>query len=122
MEFFEYVSDTYASLRYQHFFEGFLLNRIPLLKKLKWRLVGSANVLFGSVRQSNIDLQVTQDELGNDLPLFDALDADKPYMEAGIGVENIFKLFRVDWFHRLTYTNKDGIRKSSLKFSFNLTL
>ncbi len=122
MEFFEYLSDSYASLRYQHFFEGFLLNRIPLLKKLKWRLVGSANVLFGSVRQSNIDLQITEDEIGNPLPLFDSLDPNKPYLEAGLGVENIFKLFRVDWFHRLTYTDKPGVRKSSIKVSFNLSL
>ena len=122
MEFFEYVSDSYASLRYQHFFEGFLLNRIPLLKRLKWRMIGSANVLFGSVRQSNIDLQVRQDELGNDLPFFSALDINKPYAEIGIGVQNIFKVLRIDWFHRLTYTDQPNVRKSSIKFSFGLSL
>ena len=122
MEFFEYVSDSYASLRYQHFFEGFVLNRIPLLKRLKWRLVGSANVLFGGVRQSNLDLQVRQDELNRDLPFFNALDPNKPYAEVGIGVQNIFKIFRVDWFHRLTYTDQPGVRRSSVKFSFGFSL
>ena len=73
---FEYVSDSYASLRYTHFFEGFILNRVPLLKRLKWRLVGSTNVLFGGVRQSNIDLQVKEDggvvgkEWMNDIPKY----------------------------------------------------
>src|SRR5690606_8631033 len=47
MNNFEYVSDRYVILNYQHHFEGFILNRIPLMKKLKWRLVGTANVLFG---------------------------------------------------------------------------
>ena len=122
MQFFEYVSDSYASLRYTHFFEGFVLNRIPLLKKLNWRLVASGNVLFGGVRQSNIDLQVKEDAEGNPLPLFDALDPGKPFAEIGIGVENIFKVFRVDYFTRLTYTGKPDIRKSSIKFSFNISL
>jgi len=122
MEFFEYVSDTYASIRYTHFFEGFILNRIPLLKRLKWRLVGSANVLFGGVRQSNLDLQVKEDQDGNPLPLFDVLDNGKPFAEVGIGVENILKIFRVDYFTRLTYLDKPGIRKSSVKISFNISL
>jgi len=131
MEFFEFVSQSYASLNYQHFFEGFILNRVPLLKRLKWRLVGSANVLVGDVSQSTQDIQVSQDEQGRPLitddngaeqPLFNVLDPGKPYAEVGIGVENIFKLFRVDFFQRLTYLDNPGIRKSSIKFSFNLSL
>ena len=131
MEFFEFVSQSYASLSYQHFFEGFVLNRIPLLKKLKWRLVGSANMLVGDVSQSTLDLQVRTNEDGNPLitddngneqPLFNVLDPGRPYAEVGIGVENIFKLFRVDYFQRLTYLDNPGIRRSSIKFSFNLSL
>lgn len=131
MEFFEFVSQSYASLNYQHFFEGFILNRIPLLKRLKWRLVGSANVLFGDVSDSTQDLQVSQDENGNPLftdesnnalPLFNVLDPSRPYAEVGVGVENIFKLFRVDFFQRLTYLENPNVRKTSIKFSFNLSL
>ena len=131
MEFFEFVSQSYASLNYQHFFEGFVFNRIPLLKKLKWRLVGSANVLYGNVSDSVIDAQVTTDEQGNPLftdgdgnaqPLFNTLDPSTPYAELGVGIENIFKLFRVDYFQRLTYLDNPGIRRSSFKFSLNLSL
>src|SRR5690606_28186166 len=46
MNYGEFVSDRYIALQYQHKLEGFLLNRIPLMKKLKWRLVGSANVIY----------------------------------------------------------------------------
>lgn len=42
MDFGEFVSDHYASIQYRHYFEGFLLNRIPLMNKLKWRLLATS--------------------------------------------------------------------------------
>ena len=122
MNFFEFVSQSYASLRYQHQFEGFILNRVPLLRKLKWRLVGTSNVLFGGVSQSTLNVQALADEDGNALPQFDVLENGKPFAEVGLGVENIFKFFRVDYIRRLTYTNKPGVDNSALKLSFNLSL
>lgn len=130
LDFFEFVSQSYASLRYQHFFEGFILNRVPLMKKLKWRLVATANVLAGEVSESTLNSQVTNDEFGNPLfpdgpgtssELFRTLDSGI-YTEVGIGVENIFKLFRVDYIRRLSYNDINPDRKSSIKFSFNLSL
>jgi hypothetical protein len=56
MNYGEFVSDQYATLQYQHHFEGFLLNRVPLLRKAKWRLVGSANVIYGGLSQHNKDI------------------------------------------------------------------
>lgn len=122
MNFYEFVSQSYASLRYQHQFEGFILNRVPLLRKLKWRLVGTSNVLFGGVSQSTLAVQAQMDEFGNPLPQFDVLENGKPFAEVGIGVENIFKFFRVDYIRRLTYLNKPGVDGSTLKLSFNLGL
>ena len=51
MNFFEFVSDSYVSLRLKHGFDGLLLNRIPLMRKLKWRSFLTGNLLYGSVRQ-----------------------------------------------------------------------
>ncbi len=56
MNYGEFISDRFASLQYQHRFEGFLLNRIPLMRKLKWRLVGTANVIYGGLSQANRDI------------------------------------------------------------------
>jgi hypothetical protein len=56
MDFGEFVSDRFISFRYNHNFEGLILNRIPLMRKLKWRLVGTANVLYGSLGQENKDI------------------------------------------------------------------
>ena len=60
MDYGEFVSDRYASLQYQHHFEGLFLNRVPLLKKMKLRLVGTANVLYGGMSQENRELLIEE--------------------------------------------------------------
>lgn len=122
MDFFEFASDRYASLRYRHHFEGFLLNKIPLIKKLKWRAVANANVLYGSVSDKNISNTPTVGPQGQDLTTFGKLDPSVPYVEVGYGIENIFKFFRVDAFHRLTYLDEPGTRKFGIKVSAQLIL
>ncbi|MDG1278353.1 MAG: DUF5686 family protein [Algoriphagus sp.] len=122
MNFNEFASDQYLSLRYRHFFEGFLLNKIPVIKKLKWRAVANANVLFGSVSDKNIANSPTVDQVGDPLKTFGKLDPTKPYVELGYGVENIFKFFRVDFFHRMTYLDTPDARPFSVKVSAQIIL
>ncbi len=123
MDFFEFSSDRFVELRYRHQFEGLILNRIPLFKRLKWRLTGTANILYGGMSQKNKDIiPTTLDDQGNEVLPFNTLDPAKPYAEFGYGIENIFKVFRIDAFHRLTYTNKPGVNDFGLKFSLQLIL
>ncbi len=129
MDYGEFVSDQYASLQYQHHFEGFILNRIPLMKKLKWRLVGSANVLYGSLSQKNRDIIAANAFDGTATLPVGNLQGNKPYVELGYGVENIFKFFRIDFVHRLSYLDyldNSGelvdTRKFAVLFSFQFTL
>jgi hypothetical protein len=103
MEFGEFVSDRYASLNYQHHFEGLFLNRLPLLRKLKWRLVGSANILYGGLSDMNRKLIAIDPADETRYLKVDGLKEGLPYMELGYGVENIFKFLRVDFVHRLSY-------------------
>lgn len=123
LNFFEFVSDHYVEVKYNHHFEGFILNRIPLLRKLKWRMIGSFNMIAGGVREENLsDINTIQiDEGGTSLP-FQALEPSTPYMEVGYGIENIFKFFRVDAFHRLTYRGGTNTSDFGLKFSLQLIL
>ena len=72
--------------------------------------------------QSTLDVQALTDENGNSLPQFDVLENGRPFAEVGVGVENIFKFFRVDYIRRLTYLENPGVEKSAIKFSFNLSL
>jgi hypothetical protein len=121
MNYGEFVSDRYASMQYSHHFEGFLLNRIPVMRKLKWRLVGTANVLYGGMHQHNRDLIAKET---NDGPTLQAgfLSVGKPYVELGYGVENIFRFFRIDFIHRLSYLDKPNIRKFGVFFSAQFSL
>ena len=108
----EFVSDHYASLRYTHSFEGFFLNRVPLLRRLEWRLITSANVLYGGVRAENRAPQALGDPA---TPTFRHLNEGVPFAEVGYGVENIFRLIRVEAYHRLTYLDHPAVRKFAIK-------
>ena len=111
MNYGEFVSDHYASLQYRQYLEGFLLNRVPLLQKLNWRLLGTANVIVGGMRQSNKDLISTLSPAGEETLRAGSFINAKPYVELGYGVENIFKIFRVDFVHRMTYLDNEGARR-----------
>lgn len=121
MRSFEFVSDTYASLQYQQNFEGLLLNSLPLIRKLKWRLLTTSNVLYGKLGAGNRALIPTGEEAPDADNVFHTLNK-KPYAEVGYGIENIFRVLRVDAFHRLTYLENPQARKFGLKFSLQFKL
>ncbi len=101
MNYYEFASDQYASLSVYHHFDGFFLNKIPLMRKLKWREVATFKGLAGSVRNSNVNLFLFPNSLST-------LQRG-PYYEAGAGIENIFKIFRIDALWRLSYIDKDYV-------------
>ncbi len=118
MNFYEFVSDNYVSLKYTHYFDGIILNSIPVVKKLKWRLVGITNIIYGGMSGEN---ELLAGEEFNTAEGFFTLSA-KPYVELGYGIENIFKVVRVDFYHRLTYLDNPNISKFGVKFNFQLIL
>ncbi|MGB4973539.1 MAG: DUF5686 family protein [Cyclobacteriaceae bacterium] len=122
MDFGEFVSDHYASVQYRHYFEGFLLNRIPLMNKLKWRLLATSNVIFGGMRQSNQDLIAQLTPNGEATLPIGFFKERKPYVELGYGVENIFKIFRVDFVHRVSYLDNPDVRKFGVLFTAQFQL
>lgn len=110
MNFGEFVSDRYVTLRYRQFLEGLFLNRIPLMNKLKWRLVATTNIIYGELSQQNRNLISAETPEGN--PAYPTgYFTGTPYVEVGYGVENIFHFFRIDFVHRLTYLNKPDARR-----------
>lgn len=123
MNFLEFASDKYIALDVQQNFGGFFFNKIPLLRRLKWREVASFKGLYGGLDNKNRPSDT------NGLLRF-PVDADgrtltqtlenKPYIEASVGIANIFKLFRVDYVRRMTYTNLPGVSKSGIRARFKL--
>ncbi|MBL0052697.1 MAG: carboxypeptidase-like regulatory domain-containing protein [Bacteroidetes bacterium] len=108
MNYYEFVSDAYASLSAVHHFNGFFLDRVPLLRKLKWRELASLRMVYGSLSAANRRLLVNPSA-------FSSLEK-KPYMELGVGVENIFKILRVDFLWRQTYISKEYLAKYEQRF------
>jgi Family of unknown function (DUF5686)/CarboxypepD_reg-like domain len=121
LRFGELASDQYASIQYRQNFEGLFLNRIPLIQKLKWRLLATANVLLGSLSQSNLAI-VKQPPPNERRFEVVSLDPTRPYMEVGYGVENIFKFLRVDFIHRLNYLELPNSRGFGVFFTVQLKL
>ena len=80
------------------------------MNKLKWRLIGTANVITGGLREDNRKLIAPQTPDGEEA-LVPGYFTGTPYVELGYGVENIFKFFRVDFVHRLTYLDNEKARK-----------
>jgi hypothetical protein len=120
MNFFEFISDESVSLFAEHHFNGAIMNRMPLMKKLKWRLVLQGKGVYGSMTHANRRLTPSIDSDGNELSNFNLLNK-KPYGEMGFGIENIFKIFRIDALHRLTYWDLPNSDKFAVKFSLNLS-
>ncbi|MDR2084611.1 MAG: DUF5686 and carboxypeptidase regulatory-like domain-containing protein [Bacteroidales bacterium] len=125
MRYFEFVSDQYINLQVTYCMNGFILNRIPLIKKLNWRGLISFKALFGSVSDKNMPDPDTNPGLmifphdadGN--PTTFTLNG-KPFLEGNIGIENIFKILRIDLVKRFNYLDNPNISEWSLRFRLRL--
>ena len=118
MNAMEFMNDEYASWDVTYFLNGFLFNRIPLLKKLKWREVLSCRGIYGNLSDKN------NPEFSEGLFAFPAGSTTMghtPYVEVGVGIENILKVLRVDYVWRLTYRDLPNIDKSGLRISLHMT-
>ncbi len=124
MNYGEFVSDHYAALQYRQYFEGLFLNRIPLIKRLNWRLLGTANIIQGGMRQANLDLIALKfPDINGDKTLpAGSFSKGKPYIELGYGVENIFRFLRVDFVHRMTYLDRPNARSFGILFTAQFQL
>ncbi|MGZ3762876.1 MAG: DUF5686 family protein [Mucilaginibacter sp.] len=120
MNFLEFVSDHYASAKIDYCLNGFILNKIPLFKKLKLREYISFKALYGGVRDENnpalhpslLQYPVAQNGIPETFTLSKA-----PYTEGSIGVGNIFKIFRVDLVERFDYMNNPNTTRFGIRGS-----
>ena len=120
MNNFEFASDAFISLVMTHHFDGAIMNKLPFIRKLKLRSVATMKAVYGTMSANN--------RLANRLNDFDPTlkdtytgyrsPSDKPYVEAGFGIENIFKIIRVDALWRLTYLDNPEAPRFLFKGSF----
>ncbi len=112
MNLIEFVADEYVAVFATHHFNGYFLSKIPLMRRLKWREVVSAKAVAGRISQANTTMMIFPADL---------FALNGIYAETGIGIENIFKIFRIDVMWRLTQLDNPNIRKIGVlgSFSFN---
>lgn len=91
---FEYLSDQYAGANIEHNIGSGLFRFIPLTRKLKWRQFWNVKTLWGSLSSDNT-------AINNKTGTFKTLNK-KTYLEIGTGIDNIFKVFRLDFVWRLS--------------------
>ncbi|HCU19348.1 MAG: hypothetical protein A2X05_12190 [Bacteroidetes bacterium GWE2_41_25] len=125
MNFLEFVSDQHASINIDHSFNGFILNKVPLIKKLKLREIVTFKALYGRIGETN------NPDYQDNLFTFPADDAgipltynltNKPYIEAGAGLSNIFRIFRVDFIKRFSYTGNPNVDETGFRVQFRLDI
>ena len=108
MNYYEFVSDEYLHLYYTHHFDGLFFNRIPLLRKLRWREVIHGRCILGKMSKENMAFNILPEN---------TFTLDKPFYEAGFGIENIFTVLRFDAIWRLSHLDHPNISKFTLMFS-----
>ncbi|WP_227006438.1 DUF5686 and carboxypeptidase-like regulatory domain-containing protein [Rufibacter latericius] len=121
MNFLEFVSDQYASINIDHCFNGFIFNKLPIIKNTKLREFATIKVLYGKVRDEN-DPQQNKELLAfpaysTGLPTTYSLEK-QPYMEASVGVGNLLKFFRIDVVKRLTYLDHPEVSEVGIRGRF----
>ncbi|MCL7986646.1 DUF5686 and carboxypeptidase regulatory-like domain-containing protein [Sphingobacterium sp. lm-10] len=114
----EFMSDRYASLQIQHGFNGFILNKIPLINKLDLREWISVKTLFGHIDKENRAAAIGEysptSRFPGAVPMLYGLDRG-PYIEGSVGLGNIFKVLRIDLVRRFTYTNNPMVSKWGIR-------
>lgn len=118
MNFLEFVSDHSVSANVQYYMNGFILNKVPLVKKLKWREVFSMKAIYGGLRNENNPAYtngVFQFQKNDDNEQITYDFSNKPYVEASVGLTNIFKFVRVDYVKRLNYLDQPDVPKHGIR-------
>ncbi len=123
MRDWEFLNDrqVFASLSWD--MNGKLLNRIPLIKKLKWREYFAVKGVWGNLTDKNnpyLEKNQGDTELFK-FPSKSHVMNNTPYWECVAGVHNIFKFFAVEYVRRLTYQNNEDISKWGIRFGFSMT-
>lgn len=120
----EFLNDRFASLDVSWDLNGKIFNRIPLLKKLKWREYIGVKVLWGKLTDKN---NPTLDRNAGDHLLMQfpegcyVMDPHRPYVEYILGIHNIFKLLHVEYVHRCNYTSLPTAKKDGIRFMLRMT-
>jgi hypothetical protein len=120
----EFLNDRYASAMLLWDLNGKIFNRIPLLRKLKWREWLTVKCLWGALSDKN-NPTLAQNQ-GDDVMMYFPegsyiMDSKKPYWEVSAGIHNIFKIVHVEYIRRLSYNHLPTAHKHGVRFMIRMT-
>ena len=118
MNALEFVTDQYVSFNATYYLKGWILNRIPGIKWLRLHEVLSFNMIYGGLTDKNNPTLTPGLFL---LPDGTQPLGSTPYMECSVGLENIFKILRIDYYRRLTYLDHPDIKKGGIRIALRFT-
>ena len=118
----EFLNDRYASMMLSWDMNGKFFNRVPLLKKLKWREYIAVNMLWGELSDKNNPEKNPGDNMLMHFPGgCYTMNPKEPYVEVVAGIHNIFKLIHVEYVRRLNYLDLPTSEKWGIRYIFRLT-
>lgn len=118
----EFLNDRYASLDLSWDLNGKIFNRIPLLKKLKWREFLGVKCLWGKLTDKNNPALHPGDPVLMEFPDGSyVMNPHRPYVEVLVGIHNIFKILHVEYVRRLNYLDLPTANKQGIRFMFRIT-
>jgi hypothetical protein len=109
LNFYEFVTDQYATFQWEHNFNGKIFARIPGLRKLNLREIVGVKGVYGTVSDQNKSINASG-------LIYKA--PERPYWEYSAGVGNIFKVFRLDFAWRANYRDIPDTSNFTIKGSF----
>ncbi len=122
MNYYEFVTDRYASMHFEHHLGGRLFNKIPLIKKLKFREIFFLRGVWGKLSTNNLNM-IADHKLRENIQQY-GFKENKPYYEYGFGIENIglgnLRFFRIDFNWRGNYLDHPKAKKFGIKVGLRL--
>jgi Family of unknown function (DUF5686)/CarboxypepD_reg-like domain len=109
LNFYEFITDEYATLQWTHNFNGKIFSRVPYLRKLNWREIIGIKTVYGTTSEENRLLNASG---------LTYISPEKPYWEYSAGIGNIFKVFRIDCSWRGNYRDVPDTSNFTVKGSF----
>ena len=119
----EFLNDRFLSVDFNWDMQGKIFNRIPLIKRLRWREYIGAKMLWGTLSDKNNPY--LPENAGSDvLMLFPdqsrIMDGQVPYWEISLGIRSIFRFFQVEYVRRMNYNDGRFGPKNSVRVGFTL--
>ncbi len=112
----EFIADRWAGVHATYHLNGLILNRIPLIRALGLREIVSGHVLWGDLSEKNLPPGVGLFAFPKDV----APMQNTWYAEGSVGLENIFKVLKVEYFHRFTQPKKEDVPRWGVRLGFSV--